>query len=106
MAARLTADESGFVADCADEYGAAIVRDSEPPAALVAAVEGRLRSDVTHPLEFSRLERIDPKTGRVDRRLQTATGASVIAAGGDALWSTGLLPGRVRGAARLRPPGR
>ena len=42
----------------------------------------------------------DPKTGRVDRRLQTATGASVIAAGGDALWSTGLLPGRVRGAAR------
>jgi len=63
-------------------------------------VVGRLRSDITHPLEFARLERIDPNTGRVDRRLQTATGASVIAAGGDALWSTGVLPGRVRGAAR------
>jgi hypothetical protein len=64
-------------------------------------VVGRLRSDVKHPLEFARLERIDAKQGRIDRRLQTATGASVIAAGGDALWSTGLLPGRVRGAARL-----
>ncbi|MFL5927046.1 MAG: hypothetical protein ACJ77E_08935 [Gaiellaceae bacterium] len=63
-------------------------------------VVGRMRSDITHPLEFSRLERIDPGTGRVDRRLQTATGASVIAAGGDALWSTGALPGRIRGAAR------
>jgi hypothetical protein len=64
-------------------------------------IVGRMRSDVTHPLEFARLERIDPKQGRIDRRLQTATGASVIAAGGDALWATGLLPGRVRGAARL-----
>jgi hypothetical protein len=61
---------------------------------------GRQRSDVTHPLEFARLERIDPRTGRVDRRLETQIGASVIAAGGNALWSTGFLPNHTRGAAR------
>src|SRR5437763_7639004 len=32
---------------------------------------GRLRGDVAHPLEFAKLERIDPKTGRVDRRFDT-----------------------------------
>jgi DNA-binding beta-propeller fold protein YncE len=64
-------------------------------------VVGRMRSDISHPLEFARIERIDPTQGRIDRRLQTSTGASVLAAGGDALWTTGLLPGRVRGAARL-----
>src|SRR5262249_26466063 len=58
---------------------------------------GRQRSDVTHPLEFARLERIDPRTGRVDRRLETQIGASVIAAGGNALWSTGFLPDHSRG---------
>jgi DNA-binding beta-propeller fold protein YncE len=61
---------------------------------------GRLRGDVSHPLEFAKLERIDPASGRIDRRLETQTGASVIAVGGNALWSTGFLPGHIRGAAR------
>jgi YVTN family beta-propeller protein len=61
---------------------------------------GRLRGDVKHPLEYARMERIDPATGRVDRQFDTRTGASVMAAGGNALWSTGLLSGHVRGAAR------
>jgi hypothetical protein len=61
---------------------------------------GRPRHDVHHPLEFAMLERIDPATGSIDRRFDTETGAFVLAAGGNALWSTGLLPGHVRGAAR------
>jgi hypothetical protein len=52
------------------------------------------------PLQTAELERIDPRTGAVDRSFQTGTGATVIAAGGDALWSTGYLGGHVRGAAR------
>jgi hypothetical protein len=61
---------------------------------------GRLRGDVAHPLEFAKLERINPATDHVDRQFETHTGAFVIAAGGNALWSTGFLPGHVRGAAR------
>jgi YVTN family beta-propeller protein len=55
---------------------------------------------VNGPLETAELERIDPATDAVDRSFETATGASVIAAGGDALWSTGYLGRHVRGAAR------
>jgi outer membrane protein assembly factor BamB len=61
---------------------------------------GRPRGDVHDPLEFAKLERIDPATGHVDREFNTQTGAFVLAAGGGALWSTGMLPGHVRGAAR------
>jgi hypothetical protein len=61
---------------------------------------GRPRGDVAHPLEYAKLERINPATGRVDREFDTSTGAFVLAAGGNALWSTGLMPGHVRGAAR------
>jgi len=61
---------------------------------------GRLRGDVTHPLEFAQLERVDPATDHIDRQFQTHTGAFVLAAGGNALWTTGLLAGHVRGAAR------
>jgi len=61
---------------------------------------GRVRGDVAHPLEYATLEHIDPATGRIDRRLGTRIGVSVFAAGGNALWSTGVLSGRVRGAAR------
>ena len=61
---------------------------------------GRPRGDVHHPLDFAKLERIDPATGNIDRAFDTQTGAFVLAAGGNALWSTGLLPGHVRGAAR------
>ena len=51
------------------------------------------------PLEVSNLERIDPKTGAVDRQFVTSTGAFVLAAGGGALWTTGYLGNGVRGAA-------
>lgn len=61
---------------------------------------GRPRGDVAHPLEFAKLERLDPATGHVDRDFDTRTGASVLAAGGHALWTTGIMPGHVRGAAR------
>jgi hypothetical protein len=61
---------------------------------------GRPRGDVAHPLEYAKLERINPATGHVDREFETSTGASVLAAGGNALWSTGVMPGHVRGAAR------
>jgi streptogramin lyase len=61
---------------------------------------GRIFRDVTHPPDYVRLERINPVTGHVDRRFVTHTGANVIAAGGNAVWSTGILPGRVRGSAR------
>jgi hypothetical protein len=61
---------------------------------------GRPKGDVHDPLEFAKLERLDPGTGRVDRAFDTQTGAFVLAAGGGALWSTGMLPGHVRGAAR------
>jgi YVTN family beta-propeller protein len=61
---------------------------------------GRPRDTLSHPLEFSELERIDPATGEVNRRFDTSTGAIVLAAGGDALWSSGYLGGHVRGAAR------
>ena len=60
---------------------------------------GRPRG-VNGPLETAELERIDPATGAVDRSFETGTGATVLAAGGNALWSTGYLGGHVRGAAR------
>jgi DNA-binding beta-propeller fold protein YncE len=63
-------------------------------------VAGRPRGDIEDPPEFAKLERIDPKTGGIDREFDTRTGAFVLAAGGHALWSTGTLAGRVRGAAR------
>ena len=52
------------------------------------------------PLQESLFERVNPATGAVDRTFDTATGATVLAAGGHALWSTGYLGGYVRGAAR------
>ena len=61
---------------------------------------GRPRGDVAHPLEYAKLERLDPATGHIDRDFDTNTGASVLAAGGKALWTTGIMPGHVRGAAR------
>jgi hypothetical protein len=61
---------------------------------------GRPRGDVHDPIEFVKLERIDPASRRVDREFDTGTGAFVLAAGGGALWSTGTMAGHVRGAAR------
>jgi len=61
---------------------------------------GPTRSKASTPLEEALLERIDPATGLVDRHFTTHTGASVVAAGGGALWSTGYLGGHIRGAAR------
>lgn len=61
---------------------------------------GRRRSGPPQALEAAELERIDPATDAVDRTFDTRTGASVIAAGGGAVWSTGYLGGHVRGAAR------
>ena len=61
---------------------------------------GHSRSSTRGPLEATTLERIDPVSGAIDRSFQTRTGASVVAAGGGSLWSTGLLGGHVRGAAR------
>ncbi len=60
---------------------------------------GRARG-TSAPIEEARLERIDPVTGAVDRRFETHTGASVVAAARSALWTTGYLGGNVRGAAR------
>ncbi len=61
---------------------------------------GHPRSAVNVPLETTALERIDPVSGVIDRSFETKTGASVVAAGGGSLWTTGLLGGHVRGAAR------
>lgn len=58
------------------------------------------RPRTSGPLETAELERINPTTDAVDRSFETGTGATVIAAGGGALWSTGYLGRRVRGAAR------
>jgi streptogramin lyase len=55
---------------------------------------------VSAPLEDSKFERINPTTDAVDRRFDTTTGASVVAAGGGSLWSTGYLGHYIRGAAR------
>jgi YVTN family beta-propeller protein len=63
-------------------------------------IAGRQFGDVSHPLEYTRLERINPATGHIDRQFDSLTGAFVLAAGGNALWTTGLLSGHVRGAAR------
>lgn len=52
------------------------------------------------PLEDAKLERINPATGLVDRRFDTTTGATAVAVGAHALWSTGYLGGHIRGAAR------
>jgi DNA-binding beta-propeller fold protein YncE len=61
---------------------------------------GRPRGGTPQPLEVAQLERIDPASDSIDRTFDTRTGASVIAAGGGAVWSTGYLGGHVRGAAR------
>jgi hypothetical protein len=61
---------------------------------------GRPKGDVHDPLEFTKLERINPATGNIDREFDTRTGAFVLAAGGNALWSTGIMAGHVRGTAR------
>jgi DNA-binding beta-propeller fold protein YncE len=61
---------------------------------------GRPKGDVHDPLEFTKLERINPATGHIDREFDTRTGAFVLAAGGNALWSTGIMAGHVRGTAR------
>jgi hypothetical protein len=61
---------------------------------------GHIRSAASTPLEEAMLERVNPVTGLVDRRFTTTTGATVVAVGHGALWSTGYLGGHVRGAAR------
>ena len=61
---------------------------------------GRPKGDVRDPLEFTKLERIDPATGRVDRAFDSTSGVYAFAAGGNALWSTGMMAGHVRGTAR------
>jgi len=61
---------------------------------------GRPKGDVRDPLDFTKLERIDPATGRIDREFDSHTGAFAFAAGGNALWSTGIMAGHVRGTAR------
>jgi streptogramin lyase len=50
--------------------------------------------------ELAKLERINPTTGAVDRTFDTHTGATVVAAGDNAIWSTGYLGRGIRGAAR------
>lgn len=55
---------------------------------------------VNAPLEDAKLERINPSSGKVDRKFDTTTGATVVAADAHALWSTGYLGHNVRGAAR------
>lgn len=55
---------------------------------------------VSAPLEDAKLERINPATGKVDRKFDTTIGATVVAAGAQALWSTGYLGSSIRGAAR------
>jgi hypothetical protein len=55
---------------------------------------------VSAPLQDAKLERINPDTGAVDRTFDTTTGASVVAAAGRDLWSTGYLGDHIRGAAR------
>jgi DNA-binding beta-propeller fold protein YncE len=64
---------------------------------------GRPRRTEQPTLDVAELEHIDPATGRVDREFETHTGATVLAAGGKALWSTGYLGGYVRGSARSDP---
>ena len=64
---------------------------------------GRPRAKEQPALDVAALEHIDPATGRVDRELESHTGATVLAAGGGALWSTGYLGGYVRGSARSDP---
>jgi hypothetical protein len=61
---------------------------------------GHARSAASSALETTSLERINPVSGAIDRSFVTKTGASVVAAGGGALWSTGYLGGHIRGAAR------
>jgi hypothetical protein len=61
---------------------------------------GHTRLSAGTPLEEAMLERVNPSTGLVDRRFSTSTGATVVAVGHGALWSTGYLGGHVRGAAR------
>lgn len=61
---------------------------------------GHTRAAASTPLEEAMLERVNPSTGLVDRRFTTSTGATVVAVGDRALWSTGYLGGNVRGAAR------
>jgi len=61
---------------------------------------GRPKGDVQDPLEFTRLERIDPATGRIDRAFDSSSSVYAFAAGGNALWSTGMMAGHVRGTAR------
>lgn len=61
---------------------------------------GRPPGDVHDPLEFTKLERINPTTGQIDRAFDSSTGAYSFAAGGNALWSTGIMAGHVRGTAR------
>jgi len=63
-------------------------------------LSGRPPGDVHDPLEFTKLERINPTTGQIDRAFDSNTGAYSFAAGGNALWSTGIMAGHVRGAAR------
>jgi len=63
-------------------------------------IAGPPRGTERPPLEVADLERIDPHTGAIDRKFETTTGASAIAAGGGSLWSTGYLGQGVRGSAR------
>ena len=61
---------------------------------------GRPRGQAQRPLEIAELERLDPATDAIDRHFDSHTGASVLAAAGGAIWTTGYLGSHIRGAAR------
>jgi streptogramin lyase len=91
-----------------DPHDARVVSTLRPDAAANALTlgaggvwfAGHDRSAASTPLEETLLERINPTTGLVDRHFTTNTGATVVAAGRGAVWSTGYLGGHIRGAAR------
>lgn len=91
-----------------DAHSHKVVATLEPDASANALtvgaggvwLAGHSRSAVQSSLETTSLERIDPRSGAIDRSFVTKTGATVVAAGGGALWSTGYLGGHIRGAAR------
>jgi DNA-binding beta-propeller fold protein YncE len=91
-----------------DAHKARVVSTLRPDAAANALTlgaggvwfAGHDRVNASTPLEAALLERINPATGQVDRHFATSTGATVVAAGRGAVWSTGYLGGHIRGAAR------
>lgn len=90
-----------------DAHSHKVVATLKPDAAVNALtvgaggvwLAGHSRS-VQSALETTSIQRVDPASGAIDRSFTTKTGATVVAAGGGSLWSTGYLGGHVRGAAR------